>query len=158
MKGTDMDGSLIGDLGDQEMAAFEELRHPSFEVIDYRRNLDDPDIDPDPDFRAFLRLINNCVGVRTVSSCQGHQPGEQYEDVTEVMKPYVTVFGDADALVIAQKLFASVQGVERTSIAGGKMRVFMSSGVIGSWGPSLVSLQRVLVACKLLDDRGPPSG
>jgi hypothetical protein len=48
------------------------------------------EIDPDPDFRIVLGLLNDSK-VHTVSSCQGHAPGTQYSDVTEWMSPYITV-------------------------------------------------------------------
>jgi hypothetical protein len=49
----------------------------------------DPDFDPDPDFRETLRFLNE-NGFNTMSSCQGHPPGTQYEDVNEWMFPYLT--------------------------------------------------------------------
>ncbi len=55
----------------------------------YDEPLDSPFIDPDPDFREVIRLLN-AAGVHTVSSCQGHAPGTQYADVQSWMKPYVT--------------------------------------------------------------------
>lgn len=56
---------------------------------DYDDPLDSDGIDPDPSFRETLRLLNG-AGVHTVSSCQGHAPGTQYEDVREWMDAYVT--------------------------------------------------------------------
>lgn len=55
----------------------------------YDEPLDSDLIDKDPDFRETLRLLNE-AGVHTVSSCQGHAPGTQYEDVQEWMAPYIT--------------------------------------------------------------------
>lgn len=55
----------------------------------YDESLDSDLIDPDPDFRETLRLLN-AGGAHTVSSCQGHAPGTQYEDVQGWMAPYVT--------------------------------------------------------------------
>jgi hypothetical protein len=55
----------------------------------YDEPLDSELIDPDPDFRETLRLLN-AGGAHTVSSCQGHAPGTQYEDVQEWMPPYIT--------------------------------------------------------------------
>lgn len=55
----------------------------------YDEPLDSDLIDPDPDFREVLRLLN-AAGVHTVSSCQGHAPGTQYEDVQGWMPPYIT--------------------------------------------------------------------
>ncbi len=55
----------------------------------YDEPIDSPNIDPDPDFRETLMLLN-AAGVHTVSSCQGHAPGTQYPDVQEWMKPYIT--------------------------------------------------------------------
>ena len=46
-------------------------------------------IDKDPNFRDVLSFFNE-FGMTTEQSCQGHLPGEQYEDVTEIMKPYIT--------------------------------------------------------------------
>ena len=56
----------------------------------YDESLDSDFIDPDPDFRETLRILN-AAGVHTVSSCQGHAPGTQYDDVQEWMDPYITV-------------------------------------------------------------------
>lgn len=55
----------------------------------YDEPLDSELIDPDPDFREVLKILNE-VGVHTVSSCQGHAPGTQYEDVQGWMPPYIT--------------------------------------------------------------------
>jgi hypothetical protein len=55
----------------------------------YDEPLDSDLIDPDPDFRETLRLLNE-GGAHTVSSCQGHAPGTQYEDVQGWMPPYIT--------------------------------------------------------------------
>lgn len=148
MKEVDVDGvSRSRHLVESE--AFEALRHPSFEVIDYKKDLDDSEIDPDPDFRSFLKLINDHLKVRTVSSCQGHLPGEQYEDVLEIMPPYVTIFGDEDALVAAEKLFSGVLGVRETRMAFPKLTISMGTAVIGAWGPSLASLRQSLAACNI---------
>ncbi len=64
----------------------------------YDEALDSDWIDPDPSFRELLRLLN-AAGVHTVSSCQGHAPGTQYEEVMERMEPYITCrcTDDADA-------------------------------------------------------------
>lgn len=55
----------------------------------YDEPLDSDLIDPNPDFRETLRLLNE-AGAHTVSSCQGHAPGTQYEDVQGWMPPYIT--------------------------------------------------------------------
>jgi hypothetical protein len=56
----------------------------------YDEAFDSENVDTDPDFRETLRILN-AAGVHTVSSCQGHAPGTQYDDVQEWMEPYVTV-------------------------------------------------------------------
>ena len=56
----------------------------------YDEPLDSQFLDTDPDFRETLCILN-AVGVHTVSSCQGHAPGTQYDDVQGWMEPYVTV-------------------------------------------------------------------
>src|SRR5262245_50758958 len=47
---------------------------PDAGIPGYNEPLDSEWIDPDPDFRETLRLLN-AASVHTVSSCQGHPPG-----------------------------------------------------------------------------------
>lgn len=54
----------------------------------YDDPLDSKWIDPDPDFRETLRLLN-AAGVHTVNSCQGHAPGTPRLHLQEGMEPYV---------------------------------------------------------------------
>jgi hypothetical protein len=48
--------------------------------------------DQDPNFIKTIRLLNK-AGFRTISSCMGHAPGTQYEEVDEWMEPYLTFAG-----------------------------------------------------------------
>jgi len=45
--------------------------------------------DTNPGFVAVLELLN-ALGYVTTSSCQGHPPKTQYNDVEEWMEPYLT--------------------------------------------------------------------
>lgn len=87
----------------------------------YNEPLDSTWIDPDPDFRETLRLLNT-AGVRTVSSCQGHAPGTQYEEVQEWMEPYITCIchDDTDAKRARNLLSRAGALVGRRS--GGRIR------------------------------------
>ena len=51
--------------------------------------------DQDPDFIETIHLLNK-AGFRTISSCMGHAPGTQYEEVNEWMDPYITFVEDPD--------------------------------------------------------------
>lgn len=100
-------------------------------VIGYVEDLDDPDIDPDPAFRRVLQLLNS-EDVRTVSSCQGHLPGEKYEDVDEAMEPYVTLYGPG-APRLADSLSGAPHYLKSGSQGGPKVFVKFANSVMGRW-------------------------
>jgi uncharacterized protein YukJ len=83
----------------------------------YNESLDSDNIDPDLDFREFLRLLN-AAGIHTVSSCQGHAPGTQWPDVQEWMDPYVTchIKGSLVAIAVARDALSASGGTVSTPI------------------------------------------
>ncbi len=76
-------------------------------ALRFSEDLDHPDIDPDADFRAVLRLLNS-KGVRTISSCQGH-PQER-------MTPYITLMGAKVALERTLDLLDGCPGLSKTQV------------------------------------------
>src|SRR5262245_59032321 len=90
------------------------------ELPGYDEPLDDPLIDSDPDFREVLRLLNS-RGVHTVSSCQGHAPGTQYDHVQEWMDPYITCTGEPVELASARRLLRAIGG--KPSRSGDNLKV-----------------------------------
>jgi len=103
------------------------------DVLGYRPDLDSPDIDPDPDFRRALRVLNSIPGAKTVSSCQGHHPGQQYPDVQETMEPYVTVCGDPVSLRYIQSAVAKCPHILSAEGEPPKVLIKFSRSAIGSW-------------------------
>lgn len=113
--------------------------HHEFGVLGYTEDLDSHDIDENPDFRDVLKIINAMSGVRTVSSCQGHRPGEKYPDVLSPMSPYITIFGDRAHDVA--KILQGVPHFERWKSGGEggegggkKILISFSKSVLGKWG------------------------
>jgi len=83
----------------------------------YDEPLDSENIDPDPHFRETLRILN-LLGVHTVSSCQGHAPGTQYDDVQEWMDPYITCEGSVHLTadqVVRYLIMAGGNATQRTT-------------------------------------------
>lgn len=115
------------------------------DVLGYVSSIDSPEIDPDPDFRRALRTLSSIPGARTVSSCQGHLPGEQYPDVLEVMYPYVTVCGDPVSL---RYIRAAVAKCPHIASADGDAKLLLrfSDAAIGRWGEIADFLSRKSVA------------
>jgi hypothetical protein len=72
--------------------------------------------DQDPNFIKTIRLLNK-AGFRTISSCMGHAPGTQYEEVDEWMDPYITFVGRR--MNIASKLLSSGGFVDNISKGSG---------------------------------------
>lgn len=105
----------------------------------YDEPLDSPFIDPDPDFREVLRLLN-VAGVHTVSSCQGHAPGTRYPDVQEWMRPYVTCSIEPGKLNLTLGLLEELGGSVR--ISGGNAVASFSNG--WDWRKSVNSLRAKL--------------
>jgi len=108
--------------------------------VDWSDERTDEDVDKDPDFRAVLDFVNDDLGAATVSSCQGHLPGEQYEDVQEVMLPYLTLEESSPGYASARAL------LERSPWFDGSRRgkggfVGLKEGVIGRWGSLLAWLR-----------------
>ena len=96
------------------------MHDPEIGIPGYDEHLNSDFIDPDPNFRETLRLLN-AGGVHTVSSCQGHAPGTQYDHVQEWMAPYITCR-------------ASIEDRERTieslKLAGGDVEITTSGKVL----------------------------
>lgn len=93
---------------------------PSAGIPGYDEPLDSEWLDPDPDFRTTLRLLN-AAGVHTVSSCQGHAPGAQYDHVQEWMEAYITCrMAAAEGIRLACGLLQSIGG-EILSVSEGKI-------------------------------------
>ncbi len=105
----------------------------------YDEPLDSPMIDDDPPFREVLRLLNE-RGVHTVSSCQGHAPGTQYENVQEWMDPYITCEVSAEALENAAKILRSIGGDVTPSAGDGKVHARFQRG--WDWTQSVAALRR----------------
>jgi hypothetical protein len=89
----------------------------SADLPGYDESLDDPLIDPDPDFRRVLHALN-ATGIHTVSSCQGHAPRTQYEDVRVWMHPYITVVVDPTQIARVKRLMKTI-GARRLTISKG---------------------------------------
>jgi hypothetical protein len=87
----------------------------------YDEPLESPLIDPDPDFREVLRILN-AAGVHTVSSCQGHAPGTQYDDVQEWMDPYVTCVVEPSKLSQTCELLQVIGGETSAHAEDGKIQ------------------------------------
>jgi sugar phosphate isomerase/epimerase len=96
-------------------------------LVGYDESLDSPFIDPDPDFREVLRLLN-ASGAQTVSSCQGHAPGTQYEEVQEWMDPYVTCEIEASAMAKVCRLLEDIGGDVSAFPEDGKVRAALRRG------------------------------
>jgi hypothetical protein len=93
----------------------------STELPGYDEPLDDPLMDPDPGFREVLRILN-ATGVHTVSSCQGHAPGTQYDHVHEWMDPYITCVVPTSGLIDARNLLRAIGGKPSSdSVDSGKL-------------------------------------
>ncbi len=105
--------------------------------IGYDEPLDSRFIDPDPDFREVLRLIN-ASGVHTVSSCQGHPPSTQYDEVQEWMDPYITCETESSALAKVCELLQAIGGDPAASHEEGKVRATFPRGWV--WKKSVSAL------------------
>ena len=105
------------------------------------------DIDPDPDFREVLRILNS-AGVRTTSSCQGHAPGTQYPDIQEWMIPYVTCEAAHENLARACELLSWAGeddgdgGCAEITVSGN--RVFAKFPLDWKWDRSVAFLKSKL--------------
>jgi len=73
------------------------------EITDGWPPVTEDDYDTNPSFRKVLRLLN-AAGFATKSSCQGHPPRSQYEDVKVWMDPYITFAGGSNVREIARLL------------------------------------------------------
>lgn len=110
----------------------------------YDEPLDSDNIDPDPDFRDFLRLLN-AAGIHTVSSCQGHAPGTQYPSVREWMDPYVTCdvkAGSLVAIAVARDALSASGGTVSTPVDSPKVRASFPRGHV--WRESVEKLRGYL--------------
>lgn len=106
----------------------------------YDEPLDSPFMDSDPDFREAIRLLN-AAGAHTVSSCQGHAPGTQYEDVREWMDPYVTCEYTSESLIRTRNLLEWL-GDTTVTVSSGKVLAKLPRG--WDWKRSVASLRRKL--------------
>ena len=114
------------------------MEDPDAGIPGYDEALDSGWIDPDPDFRETLRLLN-AAGVHTVSSCQGHAPGTQYDDVRVWMDPYITCRVISEERVPAvRKLLESIGGKAEPPFPGGKIHARFPRG--WEWGRSVDAL------------------
>jgi hypothetical protein len=89
-------------------------------LFGYDESLDSPLIDEDPNFREVLRLLNSS-GVHTVSSCQGHAPGTQYEDVQVWMDPYITCTVDEGNAGHTKRLLRAIGARLQRDVPNGKI-------------------------------------
>ena len=101
---------------------------PDAGIPGYDEPLDSEWLDPDPDFRTTLRLLN-AAGVHTVSSCQGHAPGTQYDDVQEWMEAYITCrMASAEGIRLGCRLLRSIGGAIESVSPEGKIRAGFHRG------------------------------
>ena len=113
---------------------------PMPESPGYDEPLDSDLLDLDPDFRETLRLLN-AASVHTVSSCQGHAPGTQYDDVQEWMEPYITCrISSAEGVHLACGLLQSIGGESGSVSPEGKVRANFPRGWV--WKGSVDALKR----------------
>jgi len=109
----------------------------------YHEPLDSENIDPDPNFRKTLQLLNEKYKITTVSSCQGHAPGTKYEDVQEWVNPYITAIYDGDKarkLCIERIMFRAGASTVDTNPLEEKILARFSQG--WDWSESVKSLER----------------